>query len=490
MEAAGVAPERVELLTLLGIFGDLDTPWTGQIVSKAQLGARIEHVELTFPVTPQGDAWWETGPFPLGQIDILLTKCPRDTIARGMADELVRNVPDDLRTWIQTQALDRRATKQAVLLEMLQRARDVQDRDRLPLFEALPPETEAEPPESIPFKFVDLFAGIGGFRMALQRLGGTCRFSVEWDKYCQKTYREWYGDTPHGNITKITPSEIPDCDILAAGFPCQPFSIAGVSKKKSLGQAHGFECVNQGNLFFTLATIIEYKRPPVILLENVKNLKSHDGGTTWSVIEKKLKSLGYDIHAKIIDAAGWVPQHRERIYIVGFDKKVFGESVEFDYPEAPDGPRPKLSDILEEQPDPRYTLTDHLWTYLQAYAKKHRELGNGFGFGLADLNGVTRTLSARYFKDGSEILVPQAGKNPRRLTPKECQRLMGFDDRLKIVVSDTQAYKQFGNAVVPKVAEAVARKILRVIARRLTSTKNECLLKRGANGVGRVRKSH
>jgi len=407
-----------------------------------------------------------------------------------MANELIRNVPDDLRTWIQMQAQDRRATKQAVLLEMLHRARDVENRDRLPLFEALPPRAEPEPTETIPFKFVDLFAGIGGFRMALQRLNGSCRMSVEWDKYSQKTYREWYGDTPHGDITKIKPFDIPDCDILAAGFPCQPFSIAGVSKKNSLGHAHGFECVNQGNLFFTLATIIEEKRPPVIFLENVKNLKSHDGGKTWKVIQKKLKDLDYDIHAQVIDAAGWVPQHRERIYIVGFDKRVFGQKADFSFPEPPDGPKPKLRDILESKPDDRYTLTDHLWNYLQAYAKKHKELGNGFGYGLANLDGVTRTLSARYFKDGSEILVPQTGKNPRRLTPKECQRLQGFDDRLKIVVSDTQAYRQFGNAVVPKVAEAVARQILKVIAKHLTSTKNECLLKRGANGNGRVRKSN
>lgn len=406
-----------------------------------------------------------------------------------MPDQLIRNIPDDLLLWIEQERKDQRKSKQEFCLRMLERAREVGDRDRLPLFNALPPVKLEDPPEFIPFKFVDLFAGIGGFRQALQRLGGTCRYSVEWDKYCQKTYREWYGETPKGNITKIKPSEIPDCDILAAGFPCQPFSIAGVSKKKSLGHAHGFECVNQGNLFFTLATIIEEKRPPIIFLENVKNLRSHDGGNTWRVIEKKLRGLEYDIHAQVIDAAGWVPQHRERIYIVGFDQHVFGEKVDFTYPTPADGAKPKLRDILESKPDAKYTLTDHLWNYLQEYARKHKEAGNGFGYGLANLDGVTRTLSARYFKDGSEILIPQDGKNPRRLTPQECQRLMGFDDRLKIVVSDTQAYKQFGNAVVPKVVEAVARQILKVVAKHLTSTRNECLLKRGANGVARMRKS-
>ena len=405
-----------------------------------------------------------------------------------MPDQLIRNIPDDLSLWIEQERKDQRKTKQEFVLRMLERAREVDERERMPLFRALPEDVFAEAAEFIPFKFVDLFAGIGGFRMALDRLGGQCGFSVEWDKYCQKTYREWFGDTPMGDIRQIKPSDIPDHDILAAGFPCQPFSIAGVSKRKSLGHAHGFDCANQGNLFFTLASIIEEKKPPIIFLENVKNLKSHDSGNTWRVIEKALVDLGYDLHVKVIDAAGWVPEHRERIYIVGFDKKVFGANVPFKFPEPPKGEKPKLRDILEPHPDPKYTLTDHLWTYLQDYAKRHREQGNGFGYGLADLDGVSRTLSARYFKDGSEILIPQKGANPRRLSPKECQRLQGFDDRLKIVVSDTQAYKQFGNAVVPKVVEAVARQILAVVSRQLISrNKNECLLKRGGNGVARVR---
>lgn len=410
-----------------------------------------------------------------------------------MPDQLIRHIPDDLNLWIDQERHDQRKTKQEFMLGMLHRARDVEMRERMPLFKALPPPEVEEPAEYIPFKFVDLFAGIGGFRQALEKIGGTCRLSVEWDKYCQKVYREWYGETPKGNIGDIDIDDIPDHDILAAGFPCQPFSIAGVSKKKSLGRAHGFECVNQGNLFFTLADIIEAKRPPVIFLENVKNLKGHDGGNTWNVIEGRLKRLEYDVHANIIDAAGWVPQHRERIYIVGFDKRVFGERVEFDYPDPPEK-RPTLKEILDPNPDSRYTLTDHLWKYLQAYAKKHQEKGNGFGFGLVKNldTEVTRTLSARYFKDGSEILIYQGeAKNPRRLTPKECQRLMGFDDRLAIKgVSDTQAYKQFGNAVVPKVVEAVARNILRIIAKHLVSTKNGCLLKRGSNGITRRRKSN
>lgn len=406
-----------------------------------------------------------------------------------MPDQLIRHIPDDLHLWIQQEARERRKSKQEFTLEMLHRARDLHEQERMPLFQALSPVEESEPLEALPFKFIDLFAGIGGFRQALTNLNGECLYSVEWDKYSQKVYREWYGETPHGDIRKVEVSKIPDHDILAAGFPCQPFSIAGVSKKKALGRAHGFDCVNQGNLFFRLAEIIGDKRPPVILLENVKNLKSHDGGNTWKVIESRLRELEYDVHAAIIDAAGWVPQHRERIYIVGFDQHVFGPRVAFKFP-IPPKERPKLGSILESKPDPKYTLTDHLWNYLQAYARKHQAKGNGFGFGLAKPDGIARTLSARYFKDGSEILIPQEGLNPRRLTPRECQRLMGFDDRLRITVSDTQAYKQFGNAVVPKVVEDVARQILKVMSKQLVSRKNGCLLKRGANGIARVRKSH
>jgi len=277
----------------------------------------------------------------------------------------------------------------------------------------------------LPFKFVDLFAGIGGFRIALERLGGRCVFSCEWDQFAQQTYEKWFSDKPWGDIRLIhdPDRQIPDHDILAAGFPCQPFSIAGVSKKKSLGRAHGFKCAEQGNLFFVLAHIIKIKRPPVLFLENVKNLRSHDSGRTWRVIHQKLSDdLGYWVNHKVIDALGWVPQHRERIYIVCFDKCVFTQEPNFAFPEPPEN-QPTLASILEPDPDPKYTLSDHLWTYLKEYADRHRNRGNGFGYGLAHAGGHTRTLSARYYKDGSEILIPQEGKNPRRLTPKECQRL-------------------------------------------------------------------
>jgi DNA (cytosine-5)-methyltransferase 1 len=384
---------------------------------------------------------------------------------------LVRNIPTDLKKWIDMQRHIYNMSQQEFVLSVLKEASEVYQLD-LPTFT----QTIEVLPESIPFKFVDLFAGIGGFRIALQSIGGKCVFSSEWDKYSQKTYNAWFGETPYGDINKIKYSEIPEHDLLAAGFPCQPFSIAGVSKKISLGHAHGFKDLTQGTLFFNLATIIEIKRPPILFLENVKNLQSHDKGRTWRVILDTLESLNYWVHSKVIDAAGWVPQHRERIYIICFDKNLFTTNPPFNFPVAPLNKPSRLIDILEEKPDQKYTLSDHLWSYLQDYAKRHRAKGNGFGYGLVDLKGISRTLSARYYKDGSEILIPQEGKNPRRLTPKECQRLMGFPD-YKIVVSDTQAYRQFGNAVVPKVVEAIGKEIIKIIALQLKSDGN-CLLKK------------
>jgi DNA (cytosine-5)-methyltransferase 1 len=311
------------------------------------------------------------------------------------------------------------------------------------------------------FTFIDLFAGIGGFRLALERLGGKCLFSCEWDKYSRKTYEAWFGEVPHGDIRELDLAAIPDHDLLAAGFPCQPFSLAGVSKKNSLGREHGFRCNTQGTLFFRLAEIIEAKRPAAILLENVKNLRSHDRGRTWRVVRETLEELDYWVFSEVIDASAWVPQHRERVYIAGFDRRRFPMMPQFCFPSAPKR-RTNFGGILEANPDPKYTLSAHLWKYLQDYAEKHRAKGHGFGFGIADPAGIARTLSARYYKDGSEILIAQNGGSPRRLTPRECARLMGFDQwcEEKIVVSDTQAYRQFGNAVVPKVIEAIGREMV------------------------------
>lgn len=402
----------------------------------------------------------------------------------GSNQLLIRDVPTDIRAWITRERSKRGLTMKAFMLSLL---RDAHGNDpQYDLFAGTPRDSTPDG-NYIPFGFVDLFAGIGGVRLGLEAVGGRSLFSCEWDEYCKRTYYAWFKDTPAGDITKLDIASIPSHDVLAAGFPCQPFSIAGVSKKNALGLAHGFKDATQGNLFFRLANIIELKRPPIILLENVKNLQSHDGGRTWEVIRKRLEGLEYKIFTKVIDAADYVPQHRERIFIVGFDEHVFGPNPPFEFPAPPADKQPRLSSILEKNPDAKYTLTDHLWKYLKDYAQKHKERGNGFGYGLAPRDGITRTLSARYFKDGSEILVPQEGDNPRRLTPRECARLMGFPDNLPITVSDTQAYKQFGNAVVVPVATAVAKQIVKVMQWYVLEKRNGCLLgarrANGSNGV-------
>ncbi|WP_390621127.1 DNA (cytosine-5-)-methyltransferase [Calycomorphotria hydatis] len=306
-------------------------------------------------------------------------------------------------------------------------------------------------------------------RIGFESAGGRCVFSSEWDKHSQKTYFSNFKDLPAGDIKAIDAKSIPDHEILVGGFPCQPFSIAGVSKKRALGQAHGFECRTQGTLFFDVARIIETKQPDAFLLENVKNLRSHDRGRTFKVITETLEQeLGYYIHHAVIDAGNVLPQHRERIFIVGTR-----EPLEFQFPTDRELKNyrlaSKLGDILDRTVPTKYTLTDHLWKYLQDYAEKHRAKGNGFGFGLCDRDTTTRTLSARYYKDGSEILIEQKGKNPRRLTPRECARLMGFPDTFDIPVSDTQAYKQFGNSVAVPIVRAVAdRLVLALRTRRMS----------------------
>lgn len=332
------------------------------------------------------------------------------------------------------------------------------------------------------FRFIDLFAGIGGLRRGFEDLGGQCVFTSEWDKYSQQTYLANFACDHEvvGDITKVSVETIPPHDLLLAGFPCQPFSIAGVSKKNALNRPHGFADETQGTLFFNVAQIIRHHRPRAFLLENVKNLVNHDKGRTFEIIHRTLTAeLGYQVHWKVINSKSFVPQQRERIFIVGFREANDFTFDDIDLPDPLNGPR--LGSILhpedgtEEIEAPytrgnigtvsaKYTLTDHLWDYLQGYAEKHRAAGNGFGFGLVGPDDVARTLSARYYKDGSEILVAQPGRNPRRLTPRECARLMGFDGPkgrdFIIPVSDTQAYRQFGNSVVVPVVRAVAEHML------------------------------
>lgn len=336
-----------------------------------------------------------------------------------------------------------------------------------------------EPPTSEgAFRFIDLFAGIGGIRTAFEKFGGRCVFTSEWDPYAIKTYRANFHDGEGhvfaSDITKVHERDVPDHDVLLAGFPCQPFSIAGVSKKNALGRPHGFADKTQGTLFFDVARIIDEKKPRAFLLENVKNLVSHDKGRTFATIIDVLQNeLGYHVHHRVINGRHFGPQHRERIIIVGFRDNVPFTWDDLDLPDL--GTAPRMKSVLHRQDgsEPldspyiggnkgkvldKYTLSDKLWNYLQDYAAKHRDKGNGFGFGLVTPESTCRTLSARYYKDGSEILISQGSKkNPRRLTPRECARLMGFDDNFRIPVSDTRAYKQFGNSVVVPVISAVAR---------------------------------
>lgn len=334
--------------------------------------------------------------------------------------------------------------------------------------------TREAPPTCSRFNFIDLFAGIGGLRRGFDAIGGHCVFTSEWNKFAQQTYAANFRDNEpiKEDITKIVTNDVPDHDVLVAGFPCQPFSIAGVSKKNSLGRNHGFACEAQGTLFFDVARILKDKRPAAFMLENVKNLTSHDKGRTFDVIIRTLTDeLGYHVWHRVIDAKHFVPQHRERIVVVGFRDHV---PFSWDDLELPAIGSVRLNSVLHPQngheapeapytlPDgtvnPKYTLTDKLWAYLQNYAAKHKAAGNGFGFGLVGPDDVARTLSARYYKDGSEILVSQGKKkNPRRLTPRECARLMGYPDDFRIPVSDTQAYKQFGNSVAVPVFCEVAR---------------------------------
>ncbi len=377
------------------------------------------------------------------------------------------------------------------------------------LLKLLPP---AEVVDESDFSFIDLFAGIGGLRKAFESSGGRCVFTSEWNEQAVRTYKANYhcdykAHVFNEDIREITLSDdesidessayknidekIPDHDLLLAGFPCQPFSLAGVSKKNALGRKHGFECKTQGTLFFDVARILAAKKPAAFLLENVKNLKSHDKGNTFRIILETLDELGYWVadssytgpgDPKIIDAKNFVPQHRERIVLVGFRKDLDVQDgftlngVSSYFPTK----RPSLKALLDTEVDEKYILTERLWEYLYNYAKKHQAKGNGFGYGLIDPldeTCIARTLSARYHKDGSEILIDRGwNKNvgeenfwnkenqenrPRRLTPRECARLMGFDrpgeSSFKIPVSDTQAYRQFGNSVVVPVFEAVAK---------------------------------
>jgi DNA (cytosine-5)-methyltransferase 1 len=325
-----------------------------------------------------------------------------------------------------------------------------------------------------PFWFIDVFAGIGGFRIGLEAAGGKCVYSIERDSHARQTYLANFGHepdsadvVPFADLVERGDASLPPYHLLAAGFPCQPFSIAGVSKKNSLGRAHGFADETQGTLFFELVRLIRVSQPPILLLENVKNLLHHDGGRTITVIEGALDELGYTISKSVVDAQHWVPQHRERVFIVGLRRELYGDEP-FRFPSKTDRPQRQThfwGDVVRESDGDMssFTLSEKLWSYLQEYKAKHRAAGNGFGYGLVgeEPEAISRTLSARYYKDGSEVLVPTGGPRPRMLSPRECARLMGFGDHYKTAISEQQAYRQFGNAVVPVAVEWVAQEMIR-----------------------------
>ncbi len=301
------------------------------------------------------------------------------------------------------------------------------------------------------FTFIDLFAGIGGMRVAFEKTGGECVFSSEWDKHAQITYAANFGDTPHGDITLVEVTDVPKHDVLIGGFPCQPFSQAGLKK--------GFEDT-RGTLFFDVARIIDHRKPSMVLLENVKGFVGHDKGRTLQIVKETLEDLGYNVFFKVLNARDFgVPQNRERVYIVALNKRKMG-SIGFQFPDPP-CKATKLGDILEKNVDPKYTISNKLWAGHKRRLKEHRAKGNGFGYSLFNSDSTyTSTISARYYKDGSEILIDQVNANPRKITPREAARLQGFPEKCVIPVSDAQAYKQFGNSVAVPVVHAIAKKMV------------------------------
>lgn len=311
------------------------------------------------------------------------------------------------------------------------------------------------PVEKPKFTFIDLFAGIGGFRIAMQEKGGECVFSSEWDSFAQKTYAANFGEVPYGDIRDISAESIPDHDVLCAGFPCQPFSLAGISARNSLNTSHGFACETQGTLFFDVVRIIKTKRPRIVFLENVKNIVGHDNGKTFSIIKSTIELLGYSFSHQIIDSSSLVPQKRIRCYMVCLRD----DSRKFTFPKIEGVPLP-LKIILDEKVDDSFTISSKLWEGHQRRTKHNLDRGTGFTAFCADLDRPSNTIVARYGKDGKECLIPQSNQNPRMLTPRECARLQGFPENFIIPVAKTAAYRQFGNSVVIPVLRKIAENII------------------------------
>jgi DNA (cytosine-5)-methyltransferase 1 len=386
---------------------------------------------------------------PLAELHV-----PEGSVIEAVVDQWLHAIATDSDFYCNPSISDSKALKQSTISLLTTNALY---RDRDSFFEAVFGELKLKPAKKAAFRFIDLFAGIGGVRLGFQQAGGTCVFSSEYDKSAQKTYKENHGEFPFGDITKIDENKIPDHDVLLAGFPCQPFSHAGVSARNAVGKKHGFLCDTQGTLFFDVMRVIDSKKPKIVFLENVRNLERHDEGRTFRTIRETIESSGYVFSYKVIDSSTIVPQRRVRCYMVAIRKDI---DVKFEFPDVEGIPLP-LKSILEQKVDDVYTISDKLWLGHINRTKRNLERGTGFTAHTADLNKPSNTIVARYGKDGKECLIPQDEKNPRMLTQRECARLQGFPEEFIVPKSRTPAYKQFGNSVVVPIIFMLAEKIER-----------------------------
>ncbi|AFT76668.1 DNA-cytosine methyltransferase [Alteromonas macleodii str. 'Black Sea 11'] len=397
----------------------------------------------------------------LNQAEALLTPLaiphvPQESRVEAVVDQWLHAIATDSQLYCNPDIFSPEALKTSAI-SLLKEPRLYESREQF--YDVVFSQLSLKPVLNPEFRFIDLFAGIGGVRLGFQQNGGACVFSSEYDRAAQKTYKDNHGELPFGDITKVNEIEIPDHDVLLAGFPCQPFSNAGVSARNAVGKQHGFLCDTQGTLFFDVMRVIDAKKPKVVFLENVRNLERHDQGRTFQTIQNTIKESGYKFSYKVIDSSTVVPQRRIRCYMVAVRNDI---SSNFSFPDFTGESKP-LKTILEKEVDDKFTISDKLWQGHINRTKRNLERGTGFTAHTADLNKPSNTIVARYGKDGKECLIPQEGKNPRLLTPKECSKLQGFPDSFIIPAAKTPAYKQFGNSVVVPVIEKIANRIRKEI---------------------------
>ncbi|KHS78255.1 DNA cytosine methyltransferase [Pectobacterium brasiliense] len=384
---------------------------------------------------------------------LVISHVPEGTEPKALVDQWLHAIATDSQFFCNSNISSPATLKEQVLSLLKEQGLYV---DREHFFDCVFGALKLKPAKDAKFKFIDLFAGIGGVRLGFQNAGGACVFSSEYDRGAQNTYKINHGEYPFGDITRIDEKQIPEHDILLAGFPCQPFSHAGVSARNAVGKQHGFLCDTQGTLFFDVLRVIKEKKPKVVFLENVRNLETHDQGKTFDTIKRSIEEEGYVFFHKIIDSSSLVPQRRVRCYMIGVREDI---DAQFVFPEVSGEPVP-LRSVLQKKVDDIYTISDKLWHGHIARTKRNVERGTGFTAYLADLDKPSNTIVARYGKDGKECLIPQVGKNPRMLTPRECARLQGFPEEFEVPVSRTPAYKQFGNSVVVPVINILANKLI------------------------------